>query len=155
MKLRRGLLLSPRPPYPSSLIVMCDNPPQRSQNELNSKDGSLFRDLRESDPRAMVDGFIRSNSSVTTTAISSFLTTMNSDGQRGLIQQLINTLVDSEFRDRLTLALKLHIQNHPWQTEFFVVGIVLMCNPLAIAGFGSLGPVAGKLRHFDARYVTV
>jgi hypothetical protein len=27
---------------------------------------------------------------------------------------------------------------------FFAIGVILMSNPLAIAGFGALGPVAGK-----------
>jgi hypothetical protein len=105
----------------------------------------LFRNLRNQNTQNVVDTFIGNNSGPTTTAISTFLTAMNSQGLRDLVDRLINTLRDSVFRSRLFNALKDHIKNHPWQTAFFVVGIILMINPLAVVGFGSLGPIAGKL----------
>jgi hypothetical protein len=65
-----------------------------------------------------------------------------------LVNELISTLIDRQFYVGLLTALKAHVEAHPWATTFFIIGVVigviLMCNPLAIAGFGSLGPVAGK-----------
>jgi hypothetical protein len=122
----------------------------------------VFRNLTNQNIQSVVDTFIRNNPGQITTAISNVLTAMNNQGLRDLVDRLIKTITDNVFRSRLMNALKFHIENHPWQTAFFVVGIILIINPLAVVGFGSLGPTAGKLfivandhdvRYSDDRYV--
>ena len=71
-----------------------------------------------------------------------------------LINQLMSTLTDSQFYNGLFNALKAHIKAHPWQTAFFIVGVILLCNPLAMVGFGSLGPVAGKFMVSSSAHFT-
>jgi hypothetical protein len=69
---------------------------------------------------------------------------MSKEDARRLIEQLLSTLADTQFYMELVDSLKAHIEAHPWATAFFIVGVMMMCNPVAIAGFGSLGPIAGK-----------
>ncbi|KAJ7432111.1 hypothetical protein B0H11DRAFT_2127488 [Mycena galericulata] len=46
-------------------------------------------------------------------------------------------------------AVMKFIKAHPWKTlgclTFIVLGIVLIVNPLAVIGFGSMGPIAGSI----------
>jgi hypothetical protein len=48
---------------------------------------------------------------------------------------------------RVAKALMELIKAHPWKffgsLTFIIVGIVLIANPLAMVGFGALGPIAG------------
>ena len=60
------------------------------------------------------------------------------------MNELLGTLTNRRFYVGLPNALKAHAVAHPWATTFSVIGLVVMCNPLGIAGFGALGPVAGK-----------
>jgi hypothetical protein len=109
-----------------------------------ASDDELSSYFRPQDPRAIVEAFVRGYPGPMTNLMK-ILSTINHYKLRDLIKRLINTFADSVFRNRLLRALKHHIATHPWQTAFFVVGIVLICNPIALAGFGALGPVAGKL----------
>jgi hypothetical protein len=49
---------------------------------------------------------------------------------------------------RVAKAVMEFIKAHPWELlgslTFIVLGIVLIANPLALIGFGSLGPIAGR-----------
>lgn len=83
------------------------------------------------------------------------LKAMKVDELKSLIQKLMNTLTDTAFQKKMLLALGEHIKNHPYHTAFLVVGIVLLCNPLAMAGFGALGPVAGKFRDRESVYMRI
>ncbi|KAF8149952.1 hypothetical protein B0H34DRAFT_731840 [Crassisporium funariophilum] len=65
------------------------------------------------------------------------------------VKQLIGTIADQRFAAEFMHAIKEHIVNHPFETAFLVIGIVLMCNPVARVGFGSFGPVAGSLVSLD------
>ncbi|KAF8239446.1 hypothetical protein L208DRAFT_52268 [Tricholoma matsutake] len=107
-------------------------------------------DLRNQDIHALVATFIQSNGGQPLVgAVVSLLDKIaaNADLQH-LIGQLLSTLADPHFYNGLFNALKAHVEAHPWPTAFFIIGIVLMCSPLAMAGFGSLGPVAGKFMVF-------
>ncbi|KIM83487.1 hypothetical protein PILCRDRAFT_819102 [Piloderma croceum F 1598] len=108
-----------------------------------------LHDLQNQDIHALVSTFIQSNADQPLVgAVVSLLDTIAAkaaaDLQR-LINQLLSKLTDRQFYDGLFNALKAHVEAHPWPTAFLIVGIVLLCNPLAMAGFGSLGPVAGSL----------
>jgi len=104
-------------------------------------------DLRNQDIYALVSAFIQSNAGQPLVrAVVSLLDkiAVKTDLQH-LINQLLSTLADHQLYNGLFNALKEHLEAHPWPTAFFIVGVVLLCNPLAMAGFGSLGPVAGSL----------
>ena len=110
--------------------------------------------LQNQDIHGLVSTFVQSNAAHPLVQdIVSHLDRIaaKADLQR-LIAQLLSTLTDRQFYDGLTIALKTHIEAHPWQTAFFVIGIVLLCNPLTMAGFGSLGPVAGKFMVSSAHF---
>ncbi|KAK2466601.1 hypothetical protein APHAL10511_000859 [Amanita phalloides] len=113
-----------------------------------TKDHSrAFDDLRNQDIHTLVSTFIQSNGGQPLVrAVVSLLDTIAAkvDLHR-LINQLLSTLTDHQFYAGLFNSLKVHIEAHPWPTAFFIIGLVLLCNPLAMAGFGSLGPVAGSL----------
>jgi hypothetical protein len=126
-----------------------DDPPMDEASDDDSptdgaSDDELSSYFRPQDPRAIVEAFVRDYPGPMTNLMK-ILSTINHYKLRDLIKRLINTFADSVFRNRLLRALKHHIATHPWQTAFFVIGIVLICNPIALAGFGALGPVAGKL----------
>ncbi|KAF8242547.1 hypothetical protein K440DRAFT_590710 [Wilcoxina mikolae CBS 423.85] len=104
-----------------------------------------FRDLRGQNPQHIIDAFTQANSGPITNAIATSLGALSHIDLRALTERLINTLSDREFRDQFLRAITQHIKNHPYQTAFLVVGVILLMNPLAIIGFGSLGPVAGSI----------
>jgi hypothetical protein len=59
------------------------------------------------------------------------------------LRKMTETIKDPEFWKAVYHALKNHVKEHPWQCAFLIIAIVLMCNPIGLAGFGALGPVAG------------
>ena len=61
-----------------------------------------------------------------------------------LSRKLLELVKDATIRNKILKALERSITDHPWNTAFIVVGVVLMINPLNILGFGALGPVAGE-----------
>lgn len=68
-----------------------------------------------------------------------------------LIQQIISSIISIEKQNAILAAVKNFIKEHPYITAASAVGlilaIVLMANPVGLAGFGTLGPVAGTI-HF-------
>ena len=118
----------------------------------------LFRsnDLRDLDIHGLTTTFVQSN--LDRPLVQAVVTLLDristkADLQR-LINQLMTTLTDSQFYNGLFNALKAHIEAHPWQTAFFIIGVILMCNPLAMMGFGSLGPVAGEFMVSSSAHFT-
>jgi hypothetical protein len=106
--------------------------------------------LRNQDIHALVTTFVQSNAGQPLVgAVVSLLDKIaaKADLQR-LIGQLLSTLADPHFYNGLFNALKAHVEAHPWHTAFFIIGVILMCNPLAMAGFRPLGPVAGEFMVF-------
>jgi hypothetical protein len=73
----------------------------------------------------------------------SILSELRKFNLRDLFNKLIATATDPEFYRALFRAVINHIKAHPYQTIFIVVGLVLILNPVGLAGFGALGPVAG------------
>ncbi|KAF8154002.1 hypothetical protein B0H34DRAFT_676873 [Crassisporium funariophilum] len=104
-----------------------------------------FRVLQNRNPKHIVDAFVQHNPDPISSDIITALTHLSNIDLRDLIKQLIETIIDPIFKNQFFLAIKLHAENHPLQTAFIVIGIVLMCNPLGMAGFGSLGPVSGSI----------
>lgn len=103
-------------------------------------------DLRYQDIYALVATFIQSNLVQPLVWAVVSLLAAKEDLQL-LISQLLSTLTDPQLYIGLFNAPKAYIEAHPWQTTFFVIiiiGIILLCNPLVMMGFGSLGPMAGK-----------
>jgi len=99
--------------------------------------------LRNHDPSEVVSAFLRTNPGGLAVSTSVALQAMSHPALKGLVGRIIATLADAAFRKAFHDAIKHHIVNHPWQTAFLISGVVLMANPLAAAGFGALGPVAG------------
>ena len=106
-------------------------------------------ELQNQDIHAIVSAFLQSVASAGQQLVEAVVSLLDkiaanaaADLQR-LIDQLLSTLTDRQFYNGLFNALKAHIKAHPWSMAFFI-GIVLLCNPLAMAGFGALGPVAAK-----------
>jgi len=97
-----------------------------------------FRALQGQNPKHIIDAFTRANSSPVTNAIATYLGALSHVDLRALTKRLINTFSDRAFR------ITQHIKDHTYQTAFLVNGIILMINPFTMAGFGSLGPVAGE-----------
>ncbi|KAF8242548.1 hypothetical protein K440DRAFT_664674 [Wilcoxina mikolae CBS 423.85] len=64
---------------------------------------------------------------------------------RKLFDKLIATATDPEFYRALFHVVINHVKEHPWQAGIITVGLVLILNPIGLAGFGALGPVAGSL----------
>jgi hypothetical protein len=116
----------------------------------NDDHSRSLNDLQNQDIHVLVSTFIQSNpGQPLVRAVVSLLDKIAAkvDLQR-LINQLLAKLTDHQFYNGLFNALKAHVEAHPWPTAFLIVGIVLLCNPLTMAGFGSLGPIAGKSMDF-------
>jgi hypothetical protein len=118
----------------------------------NDDHSRSLNDLQNQDIHALVSTFVQSNAGqpligVVVPLLDTIAAKATADLQC-LINQLLSTLTDRLLYNRLFNALKAHIEAHPWSTVFLIIGIVLLCNPLAMAGFKSLGPVAGKSMHF-------
>jgi hypothetical protein len=100
---------------------------------------------------ASVVGGSHSGQPAFATAVASFMSASRSrrptstDLQR-LVNQLGGTLTDPRFYRRLLDTMWAWVKAHPWQTAGIVVGLILIINPVALAGFGASGPVAGKSR---------
>jgi hypothetical protein len=103
-----------------------------------------FLDLQGQNLNHIIDAFTRANSGPVTNAIATSLGALSDIDLRGLTERFTNTLSDHTFRNQFLCAITQHIKNNPYQTAFSVSGIILMMNPLTMAGFGSLGPVAGE-----------
>jgi di/tricarboxylate transporter len=103
-----------------------------------------FRDLRACNPEAIINAYTAANPGPLTAAIRATLGTLSHIDIRAMIRKIIDTITDADFRRQFLEAIKVWIETHPWHTAFLIVGIVLLANPLAIAGFGALGPVAGR-----------
>ncbi|KAF9002628.1 hypothetical protein BDZ89DRAFT_1121141 [Hymenopellis radicata] len=73
------------------------------------------------------------------------LTSRNIGNLSQRLLELIRAMVRGEVYRRIFAAFGSYIVAHPWQVAGFVIGIVLIANPLALAGFGALGPVVGSL----------
>ncbi|TFK64032.1 hypothetical protein BDN72DRAFT_846986 [Pluteus cervinus] len=58
---------------------------------------------------------------------------------------LISTLTDRQFYMHLYTIVEEHVRAHPWATASLVAGLIMVCNPIAMMGFGQIGPVAGSL----------
>jgi len=99
--------------------------------------------LRNHDPSEVVSAFLRTNPGDLAVSTSVTLQAMSHPALKGLVDRIIATLTDATFRKEFYDAIKHHMDSHPWQTAFLIIGVVLMVNPLATAGFGALGPVAG------------
>jgi len=113
----------------------------------NDDHSRSLNDLQNQDIHVLVSTFIQSNpGQPLVRAVVSLLDKIAAkvDLQR-LINQLLAKLTDHQFYNGLFNALKAHVEAHPWPTAFLIVGIVLLCNPLTMAGFRSLGPIAGSL----------
>ncbi|KAI5814696.1 hypothetical protein BZA77DRAFT_371527 [Pyronema omphalodes] len=94
---------------------------------------------------AAVDAYIATNPGPFTALTKSILRGLSHIDLRAFIRRVIDTIKDEDFRREIYEASKGWIKAHPWHVAFFVIAIVLMINPLALAGFGALGPVAGSL----------
>ena len=117
-------------------------------------------ELQNQDIHAIVSAFLQSVASagqqlveVVVSLLDKIAANAAADLQR-LINQLLSTLTDRQFYNGLFNALKAHIKAHPWRTAFFIIGVILLCNPLAMVGFGSLGPVAGKFMVSSSAHFT-
>ncbi|KAI5810426.1 hypothetical protein BZA77DRAFT_327963 [Pyronema omphalodes] len=104
-----------------------------------------FRELRTSNPEEIINAYIAANPGPLTAAIRTTLDALGHIDIRPVIRKIIDTLTDADFREQFLEAIKVRIETHPWHTGFFVIGVVLLANPLATVGFGSLGPVAGSI----------
>ena len=120
---------------------------------------SSFDDLPIQDIYALIITFFQSNLVqplvCAVVSIVSFLDiiTTKADPQRH-ISQLMSTLIDPQFYIGLFNAIKAYIEAHPWLTAFFIIGIIILFNPLALVGFGALGPIAGKFMIFSSVHFT-
>jgi len=61
-----------------------------------------------------------------------------------VVDKVISTVKDPEFYRAVFYAIINHVKEHPYQTAFIIIALVLILNPIGLAGFGALGPVAGK-----------
>ncbi|CCX16664.1 Protein of unknown function [Pyronema omphalodes CBS 100304] len=116
-----------------------------SNSDSGQKLSPHFRDLRASNPEAIINAYKAANPGPLTAAISTALSALSHIDIRVMIRKIIDTITDADFRKQFLEAIKVWIETHPWHTGFLIVGIVLLANPLAIAGFGALGPVAGSI----------
>ncbi|KAA8898239.1 hypothetical protein FN846DRAFT_892902 [Sphaerosporella brunnea] len=57
----------------------------------------------------------------------------------------VDTLKDPAFWRALYHTITEYIKQHPWQTAAILLGIVLILNPVALAGFGAGGVVGGSI----------
>ena len=118
-----------------------------NQSSIASSISQALNDLRYQDIYSLVNTFIQSNlvRPLVWTVVSLLAA---KDDLQLLISQSLSTLTDSQFYIGFFNVSKAYIDDHPWQTTFFVIiiiiGIILLCNPLVMIGFGVLGPIAGK-----------
>lgn len=111
---------------------------------------------------ALVATFIQSNliQPLVWAVVSLYNIIANADYQylMALINQFLSTITDPQFYNGLFNALKAYIEAHPWQTAaltaLFVIGVILLCNPLAMIGFGALGPTAGRFMDSSSAHFT-
>ncbi|TFK64035.1 hypothetical protein BDN72DRAFT_846989 [Pluteus cervinus] len=109
----------------------------------------IFQNIRNADINGLVLAFIKSNKdNPVVMAVVSLLNAIQAKFLPDLTRftaELISTLSDRQFYLNLYRAIEDHIRTHPWATAFFVIGVIMMCNPIAAIGFGQMGPVAGSL----------
>jgi hypothetical protein len=115
-----------------------------SNSGSDSRLSPHFRNLHTRNPEAIINAYIAANPGPFTAAIKSTLRGLSHIDLRGFIRRIIDTINDEDFRRQFYEASKEWIKTHPWHIAFFAIAIVLMVNPLALAGFGALGPVAGR-----------
>ena len=114
-----------------------------------------LNDLRNLNIPALVTSFIQSNlGQPLVRAVVSLLDRIATADLQRLINQLLSTLTDRQFYLELVNILEAWIEAHPWATAFLIIGVILMVNPLTMAGFGSLGPVAGKFMGSSSAHFT-
>ena len=125
-------------------------------NDASNQSSTISHDLdnlKNQDIDTPVTTFIQSNlDHPLVRAVVSLLDKIAKADLQRFISQLVSTLTDPQLHIGLVDALKAHIEAHPWATAFFIIGVILMVNPLAMAGFGSLGPVAGKIMVSSAHF---
>ncbi|RPA74172.1 hypothetical protein BJ508DRAFT_418747 [Ascobolus immersus RN42] len=104
----------------------------------------LVSSIRALDMKSTIDTFLAGHNNELTKQISNLLSAIAEPEKiREFIKELVSTISDAAFRERILHSLEEHIKNYPWQTAFFTAGVVLLANPLNVLGFGELGPVAG------------
>lgn len=120
------------------------------ENENNN----IFAPLRDRSNLMIADNIIKENPILGT--VKQLLDVMKDVDIRKLFSDLLDKLTDKDFYNKLFNALKEYIEDHPWQVAMFVIGVILMTNPIGLLGFGTLGPVAGAffLIRSETRYVT-
>jgi hypothetical protein len=100
-----------------------------------NEENMLIHNLHYQDPEALVRAFRRNHRGVVGTTFNTVL----DFAARNDIRSFIRYIASAEFRRAFLKAFR----KHKWKILFLSLGILLMCNPVAIAGFGALGPVAG------------
>ncbi|KAF8535286.1 hypothetical protein BDD12DRAFT_912872 [Trichophaea hybrida] len=97
----------------------------------------LINYLRHRNPQKLIIAFLRKFKGIIDSTFHKGINFARKNDLSGYIQYIGS----AEFREALWGSAKKHI----WIIFFFCLGILLMCNPLAIAGFASTGIVAGSL----------
>lgn len=148
-------LLSAHSSYPSVFLhematsPNSDNLPSFNSNNGDTPDtssdiggGDLPPALRNI--RQIVANSMPGNGNFADSLITPSLAGMSATSLENLVLRLISTLTDTVFRSKLLRILRRYIREHPYVVAFSVVGLILLLNPIALAGFGALGPIAGK-----------
>ncbi|KAF8536371.1 hypothetical protein BDD12DRAFT_890300 [Trichophaea hybrida] len=100
-------------------------------------ENNLFKYLRHGNPLKLIIAFLRKFKGYIGSTFHKGINFARKNDPRGYIK----FIGSAEFRKALWGSVK----RHKWITFFFSLGILLMCNPLAIAGFTSTGVAAGSL----------
>jgi len=141
-----------KPPDPRRRLIVSLSPPTRYFNSaskpvLKMADNSygpdynegilakLIKYLRHRNPQKLIIAFLRKFKGVIGSTFHKGINFARKNDLYGYIQYIGS----AEFREALWGTVK----KHKWIIFFFCLGILLMCNPLAIAGFTSKGIAAG------------
>ncbi|PPR01260.1 hypothetical protein CVT24_006024 [Panaeolus cyanescens] len=83
-------------------------------------------------------------------AVDDFLKDHGSDEQISSVTKALRH--DEDFHRSIIDTIGTYVQEHPFETALYIIsvvlilaGLVLICNPVSVARFGALGPVAGSL----------
>jgi hypothetical protein len=100
-----------------------------------NEENMLIHNLHNQNLMSLVRAFRQNHRGIIGTSFNTLL----DFAKRNDIRSFIRYIGSKEFRQAFMKVVK----KHKWKILLLSLGILLMCNPVAMAGFGALGPVAG------------
>jgi len=116
-----------------------------TEGEVEGEHDMLIQNLRHSNPEDLIAAFLREHRGPVSPIFRRVLIAAKSFD----VANFLRYIISPEFRRALWNVVK----RNKWNIFFLSLGILLMCNPLAMLGFGAQGVIAGTFtdRPYDGR----